>query len=208
MTNISFGSNYRFGIGSDYPGAVMNKLACYQRDGAVIATEFLPLHESMQTGIYENVLISAPDKFDGEIETLLLSNGIDFHKQTKEEALDLENIKNRIQLSDLDKIRDAYLIELDVKKLNELFKQDDISYIEPNGTNGIGSRYKDVGEYLKTGQNIDAVRVILNERSGNLAACIADGRHRFAYLRDMGMKTMPVCLDKDSFKLAAKHGLV
>ncbi len=208
MFNVSFGSNYRLDAGKNFPDDIIDKLYKYERKGAEITTEFVPFKEAMQTGIYERINVSAPDKYDGEIETLLLSKGIDFHKQTKKEALDLENIKSRIQLSRLSEMQGCHLVEIDTQKLDELFKKDGMSYIEPNGKNGIGNRYQNVGEYLKTGQNIDATQVVLNEYDGDLTASILDGRHRFAYLRDLGMEKIPVAIDKDSFKTAQKYGLI
>ena len=93
-------------------------------------------------------------------------------------------------------------------KLTELFKKDGISYIEPKGGNGIGNRYSRVIEYLKTGQPIDATLVYLNKRYDGLSASIGDGRHRFAVLRDMGMKKIPVALHNESIELAREYGLI
>jgi len=207
MISVSFGSNYKFDITRNYPKEAMDELAEYEDKGARIIGQFPSLLESAKTGVYEHVLVSSPDKYDYDIETILKSRGIDFHKQTKQEAMELKNIKNRIVLGKYDD--NKFLVEVNTAKFNELFKQDGISYIEPYGTNGLDSRYEDVGKYLETGLDIDAVKVCITEmKEGQIRASVIDGRHRFAYLRDLGLETMPVCLDKNSLKIAKKYGLV
>ena len=207
---VSFGSNYSFNIGKNFPYEVQDKLGMYEimGTGVQVREEFTPFQEAVKTGVFANMTVTAPDKYDGEIETLLLSRGIDFHKQTFKEALDLENIKSRIQLSEDDKYFGYKLVEIDTDTLNKLFIEDECSYILPNGINGIFDRYKNVGEYLKTGQKIDATQVCFSEKNGKLAASISDGRHRFAYMRDLGMKSIPVAVDKKSYEIAVIHGLV
>lgn len=205
---ISFGSNFKFNIGHNFPYEVMDVLASQQRKGVLVSGEFPSFSESVKTGVFEKVSVTSPDSLDDKIEALLISKGIDFHKQTFAEALDLENIKNRIQLSKNDKEFGYNLVEFDTDVLNELFKQDGVSYIEPYGKNGIGTRYRGVGEYLKTGRNIDATRVCFGETAGNLTAVIEDGRHRFAYMRDLGMERIPISIDKNSYEVAKKYGLI
>lgn len=207
---VSFGSNYKFNIGKNFPYEVQNTLGIYEIKGTGVQMreEYTPFEEAVKTGVFASMTVTSPDEYDAEIEALLLSRGIDFHKQTFEEALDLENIKNRIQLSDDDKYFGYKLVELDTDLLNKLFIEDECSYIEPNGTNGLGQRYQNVGEYLKTGQKINATQVHFSERDGKLTAGISDGRHRFAYMRDLGMKSIPVALDKKSYEVAVEYGLV
>lgn len=205
---VSFGSNFKFNIGHNFPYEVMDVLASQQRKGVLVSGEFPSFSESVKTGVFEKVSVTSPDSLDDKIEALLISKGIDFHKQTFAEALDLENIKNRIQLSKNDKEFGYNLVEFDTDVLNELFKKDGVSYIEPYGKNGIGTRYRGVGEYLKTGRNIDATRVYFGETAGKLTAVIEDGRHRFAYMRDLGMERIPISIDKNSYEVAKKYGLI
>lgn len=205
---VSFGSNYSFDIDYNFPYKVMGKLEKYTDDGIIINEKETSVEEADKTGVSSKITVTSPDYFDKKIEALLLSLGIDFHKQSFAEALDLENIKNRIQLSEFDKKFGYKLVEFDTDFLNELFLKDGLSYIEPNGTNGIGTRYQGVGNYLRTGQNIDATRVCFLEENGSLTAKINDGRHRFAYMRDLGMKRIPISIDKNSYKVAKKYGLI
>lgn len=205
---LSFGSNYRFNIGRNFPYEVMDEIENCRNKDIIVNEKHTPFEEAAKTGVFANVTVSSPNCFDGKIEAILLSRGIDFRRQTFEEALDLDNIKNRIQLSEDDFYYGNRLINIDTKILDNLFKEDGISYIEPYGKNGISNRYKGVGEYLKTGEKIDATKVCFMEQDGKLAASINDGRHRFAYMRDLGMKEIPVSVDKNSYEIAKKYGLI
>lgn len=209
MNNVSFGSNYKFNIGHDFPYEVMDKIGRHEIQGnATVSQKYPSFQESCKTGVFAEVTVSVPDKLDADIESILASKGIKFSKLTTKEALDPENIKNRIQLSELDKRHNCFLVDINTKAMDKLFKENGLAYIEPNGTNGIGERYKRVGEFLRTGKNIDATRVVLGEKAGKLTASILDGRHRFAYMRDLGMKEIPLSMDEDSYNLAIKHGLI
>jgi hypothetical protein len=42
----------------------------------------------------------------------------------------------------------------------------------------------------------------------NGSVVFGDGRHRFAYLRDIGLKKIPMSLDKESVRNAKKHGYI
>lgn len=205
---VSFGSNYRFNIGANFPYKVMNKLESFNDGEITIKEKYTPFDEASKTGVFAKVAVSAPDYFDSKIETLLISKGIDFHKQTFSDAMDLDNIKNRIQLSGHDAGYGFSLIDVDTEILDNLLKEDGASYIEPNGRNGISNRYQCVGKYLQTGENIDATKVYLQECDGKLTATIGDGRHRFAYMRDIGMESIPISVDKNSYNLAVKYGLI
>lgn len=204
---ISFGSNYLINQGKEFPYKVIDNLYCLERQGVAISQEFTPFKEACETGIFSTIRVSSPDEIDETIETILLSNGIDFHKTSKEFALKPENIISRIQV-------DPYfnhshsLVEIDVEKFDKLFKEDKLSYIEPQGTNGIGERYNNFVDYLKTNKPINASRVYVNVLDEEICAAIGDGRHRFAVLRDMGIKKLPVAMDETSIKNAKKFGLI
>ncbi len=207
MTNISFGSNYRFNAGSQYPAAVLRRLSRCEIPGALLTSEFTSPKEAMETGIYEKFIFSVPDRFDKNIDAFFKANNINFQKQSLSEAMDPANIKSRILLSETDAEFGYLLVEFDTDKLDELFKKDEISYIEPGGKNGIGNRYKGVSDFLKTGQAINAVRVCFREDDGKLKASIIDGRHRFAFMRDIGLRKIPVSIEESSYNIAKKYGL-
>lgn len=208
MQNISFTSNFRFNVGRNFPYNAVDRIYSYEFKKGTVREYYPTFEEASKTGVFQKLTLTVPDEFDREIESYCSQKGIDYKKQTFDEAMDLENIKKRIQIDRYSDKSKNHLVELDVKTLDDLFKKDAISYIEPNGVNGIGNRYKKVGEYLKTGENIDATIVHFEDFCGQLRARISDGRHRFAYLRDLGMQKIMVQLDDESLQLAKKFKLI
>lgn len=205
--NISFGSSYTINKTRQTPPTLIDKLYNLENKGGSVLVKYTSSEHYAKTGVSAIYSVNTPDDMDMAIEALLISNGIDFHKTTTEDSLDLENIKSRIELGYWEQNTHT-LVEIDTEKLNELFKKDGIAYIEPQGGNGIGKRYAGVIEYLKTGRPIEATTVFLNKRYDGLSASIGDGRHRFAVLRDMGMKKIPVALHNESLELAKEYGLI
>ncbi|MBQ9246825.1 hypothetical protein IJ182_11240 [bacterium] len=208
--NISFGSNYRYDVTSDnlsQSAKIENQI--YHKAGNKVSffADYTPFEESVKTGVFEKVHISAPDEYDDFIESVLKQRNINFVKQTKQETLNLDNIYSRIILSDVRP--NNILVSLDTKKVDELLKQEKDFYIAPNGTSGtISDRYEGVKQYLLTGRDIHATELYLRENNGQLSATIGDGRHRFAVMRDMGMPKIKISLNKESLFLAQKYGLV
>ena len=206
--NISFGSNYSVDIKKNFPFQVIGEIELKDLKNIDVKTDFTSFEEIQKTGIYGHIQIAAIDHYDGDIEKILTAYGIPFKKESISNALNLENIVKRINLYKLDQMQNCKLVRINTKKLDELFKKDKLAYIEPEGKNGIRNRYKLFGEYLKTGRNINATRVVLSEHCDGLQATVVDGRHRFAYMRDIGIEAMPIALDEDSIKLAEKYNLI
>lgn len=207
MFNVSFCSNYKLNIDRNFPSEAMDKIYDYELEGAIIESDFTTPEEAQRTNIYEKMSISLSDEHDVDFETYLISKGINFNKITTAETMDIENIRNRIKLSNDQKERECILVEVNTNKLNELLKKDGISYIERNGVNGIGNRYQEFEKYLKTGKTITPTEINIDFQNNNLSTYIIDGRHRFAYLRDMGMKKIPIAMSKESYEQAKEYGL-
>lgn len=77
------------------------------------------------------------------------------------------------------------------------------NYVGKNGEGGIGSRYKEFGNFVKKADSIRASNVYIKP---NGVPVFGDGRHRYAYLRDQGLKKIPIAMDKESLEHAKKHG--
>lgn len=212
-TSPNFGSIYKYNItknnlnqGMDATGE-LSELELKDNGKNIIYENYVPYKEACKTGIYQNVHICAEDKHDTYIESILKQYNINFIKQSKEDALKPENIYNRTVLpKNLD---NEVLTSLDTKKIDELFKKTPSLYISKNGISGtINNRYQEFQDYLKTGMDIEATHIVLNEANGKLNFSIVDGRHRFAVMRDMGMDKIKFALDENSLKLAEKYGLI
>ena len=210
--NINFGSNYRYNVTSDNlegDSNVSDKLSEYElKDSRLITyVDFPSFKKSCETGIFARKHITVPEEYDSLIESLLKQNNIKYTKQTKKEALDLNNIYNRIVLP-RDNIK-RKLVSIDIKKADNLLKKDVWFYIPPDGEKDVlYNRYNGVKDYLESGRNIDATIANISEKDGEPVFSIIDGRHRFAVMRDMGMKKVKIAMDDDSFRLARKYKLI
>ncbi len=214
INNTSFGSIYKYdvtGKNQDEAGFVSSELwekANEDYNGVQIFNDFPSFSEIQRTGVFEKVHVSADDKYDNFIESLLIQNNINFTKVTHEEALDHDNIYNRLTLSEHAQMYGKELVSLDTAKIDELFARDE-AYISPNGESGtISDRYQGVIDYLQTGRNINATEAVIHEQNGKLQFTVLDGRHRFAVMRDMGMQKVKIALDKDSYLIAKQNGLI
>jgi len=94
---------------------------------------------------------------------------------------------------------------VDVDKLEEAFKKNKDQYIGEKGEGGIGKRYEGVEKFLKNAKSMRASEIHVRD---NGAVIFGDGRHRYAYLRDKGLKSIPMSITKEAIKNAKKHGYI
>lgn len=147
---------------------------------------------------------------DDKIETMLINKGIEFNRTSFGKLLDSpENIKERIILSPEDKARGFKLIEIDRIEFDAKYEFFSFGYI--------GNRMSSISQpektekfknYLKTGKKIHAPVIFINDKGNYPEIIFEDGRHRYAYMRDMRMNGIPVAMDEDSIKAAKKFGLL
>ena len=205
----TFKSNYSFNITSENwsrADGLMTYLSYPEiNDNSYrVVTKFMTINPSDPIRTFEKVHISANDSYDGFIESNLKQRNIDFTKQSASESLKHENIYNRIILPEQDS--DRHLVSLDTRKVEELFQQNEAFYVPKNG--GIKSRYRGAKDFFTTGEDIEATKASIYEQDGKLHFSIIDGRHRFAVMRDMGMKKVKFSLDRSSAEVAEKYGLI
>ena len=94
-------------------------------------------------------------------------------------------------------------VMLDVQKVERSWQRDRGFHIGPGGTeNSIGTRYDRFGEFLKSGVPIEGPEVSIGH-AGHIV--FTNGRHRFAYLRDRGLKHMPFWVDRFQAGAIRKH---
>lgn len=84
--------------------------------------------------------------------------------------------------------------------LDASWSKDHGFYVSPNGGGAaIGNRYQTFGEWLKKGEPVEMPEVSYNEsleyKGGGVS--FGNGRHRFAWLRDHGVKKIPVCVPEE-----------
>jgi hypothetical protein len=100
------------------------------------------------------------------------------------------------------------LVMMDVTKADESFAKNRGFYVG-NPTQSreghIGTRYEQFGQFIQSATSMHASEMSVN-RDGHVD--FANGRHRWAYLRDQGVTQIPVAMDRESIANAIAHGLV
>ena len=90
-----------------------------------------------------------------------------------------------------------------VARLDASWKKHTSTYIGPGGTGpAIGDRYSRFGIYL---QSCKAVWIPLVGLECDGEIGFTDGRHRFAWLRDHGVTSMPINVDPDVAEVIRKR---
>jgi hypothetical protein len=97
------------------------------------------------------------------------------------------------------------LVDVNVDAFEENFAKDKDFYVGPEGEGGIGKRYAIFTEFAKTAPSIEAPSVGIDE---NGRVMFDNGRHRYAYFRDKGLKTIPMSMSPESLANAKKFGYV
>ncbi len=154
-------------------------------------------------------IIGADYEADDEIETMLANQGINFTRTSFYTLLDSpESIKERIVLDPHDKKRGFQLVEVDRFNFDMKYEDYGAMYIGRSGNISQPERMERFEEYLKTGKKIYAPTVYINDNGRQPEIIFEDGRHRYAYMRDMKMKGIPMAMNEESIKVARKYGLL
>ena len=123
----------------------------------------------------------------------------------KKEQVQIDDRKITVTLSELDRRNGYRIVDVDTSKFDSMFAQSKDFYIGPGGKNGIGQRYARVGEFLSRASTMDASAVAVNT-DGSVS--FVDGRHRYAFLRDKGVTSIPVAMSRESEAAAGKLNIL
>lgn len=180
---------------------------CFQGENIYAETE---IPEENYNYRYATTRIQGADCIaDDEIETMLANKGIKFTRTSFYTLLDSpESVKERIVLHPFDKKDGFKLVEIDRFKFDINYEDYGFAYIGKGDNISQPERMERFEEYLKTGKKIHAPTVHITEEFGHPRIVFADGRHRYAYMRDMKMKGIPVAMNEESIQVARKYGLL
>lgn len=95
------------------------------------------------------------------------------------------------------------LVWVNVAKLDAGWSRDGSFYLDRTGKNRIGNRYENIAKFMQTTTELSASEVSVG-KSG--VVMFGDGRHRFAFLRDQGLTSVPVSMSKESQRYADAFG--
>ena len=152
--------------------------------------------------------INVPFSYDPNMKKLLDKLDIPYYYYSPMQRLDKNEIRSRIKMDELDKIYGLSMVEVDVKKFDNLLKEGKY-YVGYMGVGGSAEKYAAFKDFLHTKNTIEPPKVSLEkDENGNVVTKIEDGRHRFAVLRDMGFDTIPVRMNQNSVALAKETGII
>lgn len=101
--------------------------------------------------------------------------------------------------------KENQLVKVDSNVFDKAFSKTTWQYVGEGGEGGIEGRYKKFAEFIKDAKSIEAPNVSV-DKDGSII--FGDGRHRYAYLRDSGVKNIPLSMDAESIKNAEKFGYI
>jgi hypothetical protein len=112
------------------------------------------------------------------------------------------------------------MVDVNVYAFDESFKKDRSMYVGARGSGGIGKRYDNFEIFVRGGDlDIGDGVIIPTDKAKSIevpevsvledgSVQFTNGRHRWAWLRDQGAKTIPVMMDVDSIVNAKKYGYI
>lgn len=112
-----------------------------------------------------------------------------------------------IQLSRMSRASKEKLVMVDVAAVNAQWAKDKDFHVGVGGE-GLSSsvgKYERTTAFVQSGAKVDA-SILGVQDDGRVG--FTDGRHRFAALRDLGVKSLPVAMDQESIINAAVHGFL
>ncbi len=112
-----------------------------------------------------------------------------------------------VSLSRVDQAVGYRLVNIDVHTFNAAWSRDHEFYVGPQGS-GKGTiigRYERFGEWIRNHDHDHMEASSAGVQSDGRVG-FDNGRHRFAWLRDQGLKTVPVAMDRQSIENARRHG--
>lgn len=207
ISPISFGSTYKIKLNNHDGWIISNKLEEF--------TDYVPekdfssaISYDKEGNLYKRIILN--DKYDETLEVFLQNYGIKFTKTSTEELLSEKGIKQRMRIPrDINSGYLPNLVYVKTDKFDEIFSKNPFEqYLGNYETMSQPERYDGFIKYLKTNEPIDASIVYISEVNGKPQVDFQDGRHRYAVMRDMGFKTIPVVMTNESRITGEKFGLV
>ena len=93
------------------------------------------------------------------------------------------------------RVKTDRIVWVNVAKINASWRYERGFYIARGGRTrvAIGTRYAKVGDWVATGEKMWMPHIALDDHR---RATFSDGRHRFAWMRDHGVRALPVTCDQ------------
>jgi len=117
----------------------------------------------------------------------------------------LEAIAKNVVTSPTAQSAGEEIVRVDFVKFDNAYSKDPSTYIGPGGQGEIPGRIGTATDILRSADSVNAPQVSVSKDG---IVSFVDGAHRYAAMRDMGMKQIPVSMDTASRANALKAGLL
>lgn len=121
------------------------------------------------------------------------------------ESLTINGHTVELQMDLYDARANYDLVWVDSDAFDRAFQRSESFYIGKDGSNGIGKRYAQFGEWIQQSPSMIVSSVSVDE---NGVVMFSNGRHRYSYLRDNGINPIPVAMDRESKQYANQYHLI
>jgi hypothetical protein len=110
-----------------------------------------------------------------------------------------------VTINKVDERSGEKLVYVNIAPFEANFEKDKNFYVGKEGKGGIGKRYEQFEDFIKTADSVEAPEVGIDEK-GHVQ--FGNGRHRYAYFRDQGLTRVPMAMSAESLANAKKFGYV
>ena len=110
-----------------------------------------------------------------------------------------------VTINKVDERSGEKLVYVNVAPFEANFEKDSNFYVGKEGKGGIGKRYQQFENFIKTADSVEAPEVYVDDK-GHVQ--FGNGRHRYAYFRDQGITQIPMAMSAESLANAKKFGYV
>ncbi len=155
------------------------------------------------------VHLTVPDTNDAKIKKFLDKKNIPYFYFSQYSRLDKDEIYQRLIRGYENSGYNYELTEVDTKALDNYLKDKPgyIGYKSQGDPEKI--KYDRAVRFLHTNHDIIPSKLVTGKDfKGNTFLRIDDGRHRFAVLRDIGMKKIPVMMSYDALEFAKEERII
>lgn len=118
-------------------------------------------------------------------------------------------MKERILFLEEDKEEGITWRPLKTKEVDKIWKLTSAGYVDPFGKGRL-SEYESAVKNARNRKYISAHAIRIEDRNGERPVVIIRGcdQATFAMMRDYGMEEIPLVIDRESYAIAEKYGLV
>ena len=147
------------------------------------------------------------DEGKGTEELVVINTDIIIYNKPLNEAISDPKDHNFIKPYSFRNNEDYHIAWVNTEKFDNLWKHNEMNVTSKNA---IHNRYEQFKDYWLNNKDIEVSTAFIGRipKTNEEIVSIGDGRHRYAFMKDIGMKSIPMLLSNDSIKYAKENGFI